>query len=166
MEMYVSRERYEELCPSAPSDAYDRFAWDAQRYSDNATMTVDGVKKLQIAFPTDEDDAEAVERCMCAVINALTEVDTARQAVNSASGYIETESGYRSANVKSISAGGESITYGGDASTESDVAKAARSNGELKSYVMGIIENYLRMTKDDNGVNLLFGGCYPVRRWC
>lgn len=166
MEMYVTAERFAQLYPSAPSDAYTRFAWDAQRYIDNATMTVDGVKKLQYAFPTDEDDAEAVQRCMCAVINALAEVDAARTAVNAAGGYVETESGYRSANVKSISAGGESITYGSDSSSESDVAKAARSNGELKTYVLSIIENYLRGTRDDNGVNLLYGGRYPVGRWC
>lgn len=166
MEMYVTAERFAELYPSAPSDAYTRFAWDAQRYIDNATMTVDGTKKLQYAFPTDEDDAEAVQRCMCAVINALSEVDAARTTVNAAGGYVQMDGGYRSANVKSISAGGESITYGSDASTESDVIRAARSNGELKAYVLSIIESYLRGVTDDNGVNLLYGGRYPVGRWC
>ena len=166
MEMYATAEKFAALYPSAPSDAYTRFAWDAQRYIDNATMTVDGVKKLQYAFPTDEDDAEAVQRCMCAVINALSEVDAARTAVNAAGGYIATDSGYRSANVKSVSAGGESITYGSDSATESDIARAARSNGELKSYVLSIIEGFLRGTKDDNGVNLLYGGRYPLGGWC
>lgn len=166
MTYYVSAEKFAELFPNAASDAYDRFVWDAQKYVDNATMTVDGTKKLQIAFPTDEDDAEAVQRCVSAVINALSEVDAARQAANAASGYVSTENGYRSANIRSVSAGGESITYAADDAIETDVAKAAKSNGELKAYVMTIVESYLRGVQDDNGVNLLFGGCYPVRRWC
>lgn len=159
MSYYATAEEFAALYPNESADTYDQFAWYAQKYIDNATSGVDGVKKLQVAFPTDENDAETVQRCFCAVIVALREIDDAKNAQANASGYIQTANGVQSASVRSLSAGGESITFGTD--TESAISKAARSNGETKAYVYGVIESYLRGTHDDNGVNLLYGGRYP-----
>lgn len=161
MEYYATKAEFTSLYPNARSDAYDRFAWDAQRYIDNATTTLDGVKKLVVAFPTDEDDAETVKRCECALINALDEVDAIRQAATAASSYVSTGSGYVSQGIRSISAGGESITYGADAGAETDEVRAAKSASSLKQFAYSIIESYLRGVQDANGVNLLYGGCYP-----
>lgn len=165
MTYYASAEDFSELYPNASADAYQRFAWEAQRKLDNATLTVDGVKKLQVAFPESEDDAETVRRCMCAVINSLAQIDAAEAAANAASGYVETEGGYHSANVRSISAGGESITFGTDAAAEGEIARAAKSESAKKKYITGVIEEYFRGVTDANGVNLLYGGAYP-RRFC
>lgn len=159
MNYYATAEEFAAYYPNEPAETYERFAWYAQKYIDNATSGVDGVKKLQIAFPTDEDDEEAVKRCFCAVVIALREIDDARTAQANASGYVQTTNGMQSASIRSLSAGGESITFGAD--VESAISKAARSNGETKSYIVGVIESYLRGTHDDNGVNLLFGGRYP-----
>lgn len=164
MEYYATQEEFASLYPNASENAYTRFAWDAQRMLDNATSTVDGVKKLKVAFPESEEDAETVVRCMCAVINALDEVDAAKAAANAAGTYVNTDNGYVTAGIRSISAGGESITYGVDSGAETDVLRAAKSGSALKQYVYGIIETYLRGAADANGVNLLYGGCYPVRR--
>lgn len=161
MEYYATAEKFASLYPNARADAYTRFAWNAQKYLDNATTTVDGVKKLQIAFPTDEDDAESVQRCMCAVINALDEVDAVRANATAASTYVNVGSGYASAGIRSVSAGGESITYGTDAGAETDAVRAAKSDTALAQYVTSIIESYLRGTTDKNGCNLLYGGRYP-----
>ena len=79
----------------------------------------------------------------------------------SASGYTQTAAGVISNSVRSVSAGGESITYGADSNADSELTKAAKSNGELKAYMFGIARHYLSGVSDDNGVNLLFGGCYP-----
>lgn len=161
MTYYVSLEEYLQINPNGTEAIYNQFAWDAQKYLDNATSGVDGVKKLAIAFPTDEDDAETVKRCMVAVIDALNEVNTIKAGMISANGYVSTGAGLISKSVKSVSAGGESISYGADSSTETDAVRAAKSNGELKSYVFGVIRHYLDGVSDDNGVFLLFGGCYP-----
>ena len=152
--MYATAEQFAEWYPNAPADAYDRHGWNAQKYMDNATNTVDGVKKLQIAFPTDEDDAEAVARCFCAIVNALAEVEQAKAAV----GFTETENGIRPNAIRSVSAGSESISYDAGAS---DLMKAAGSTSALKAYIGEIVEEYLRGIADDNGVNLLYGGRYP-----
>lgn len=165
MEMYATAEKFAQLYPSAPNETYERYAWDAQKALDNATTTVDGVKKLRVAFPTDEDDAEAVQRAFCAVVNALREIDDAKTAATAASGYVQTEGGYVSGAIRSISAGGESISYGADASAETDITRAAKSTGATKNYLRELIEGYLRGAKDDNGINLLYGGSYQ-RRWC
>lgn len=163
IQYYASAEDFAELYPNASADAYERFAWDAQKAIDNATLTVDGVKKLRIAYPEREDDAEAVRRCMCALINTLSLIDAAEAAANAASGYVETSDGYHSANVRSISAGGESITFAADAAAESEVTRAAKSEGAKRKYITGVIERYLRGACDANGVNLLYGGAYPRR---
>lgn len=161
MEMYATKAEYESLYPNAPSDSYDRFSWSAQKYIDNATTTVDGVKKLQKAFPSNEDDAEAVKRCECAIINALSEIDAMRAAMNAANAYTDTGNGFISSTVKSLSAGGESVTYGMSAETTTDLVNAARSVAMQSQYVNGIISDYLRGVSDANGVSLLFGGRYP-----
>ena len=137
MTYYASAEDFAGLYPNASADAYTRFAWEAQKRIDNATLTVDGVKKLQVAFPDNEDDAEAVRRCMCAVINALSQIDAAEAAANAASGYVATGDGFHSANVRSISAGGESITFGADTAAEGEVARAAKSEGAKKEIHFG-----------------------------
>lgn len=152
--MYATEGQFAEWYPNAPTDAYSRYGWSAQKYMDDATNTVDGVKKLQVAFPTDEGDAETVARCFCAIVNALAEVEQAKAAV----GFVTTENGIRPNAIRSISAGSESVSY--DAG-ESEVMKAAGSPYALKAYVNEIMEEYLRGTADDNGVNLLFGGRYP-----
>lgn len=157
--MYATLEQFLQYEPDMTADDYNKYSWSATKWVDNVTTGIDGVKKLRVAFPSDEASAETVSRCFCAVIRALKEVDDARAAQASASGYISTENGFQPAAVKSISAGGESITFGTDAT--SDLAKAASSMSGMKSYINGIVDNYLRGVQDDNGVNLLFGGFYP-----
>lgn len=161
MTYYVSLEEYLRINPNGTEATYNHFAWDAQRYLDNATAGVDGVKKLAVAFPTNEDDAETVKRCMCALIDTLDEINQIKSGMISANGYVSTSAGLISKSVKSVSAGGESISYGADGSTETDVVRAAKSNSELKSYVFGVIRHYLDGICDDNGVFLLYGGRYP-----
>lgn len=161
MEMYVTAEEFAEMYPSADAGTYDKYAWDAQRYLDSATMCVDGTKKLKYAFPEDEDDAEAVKRCMGAMIMALDEVGKAHDAMAQAGGYKTTTAGVISNSVRSVSAGGESITYGVDANAKTEAQAAAQSNSALKAYMFGIVRHYLSGVSDDNGVRLLYGGRYP-----
>lgn len=166
MTYYASAEDFATLYPDESAGTFERYAFDAQRAIDDATMTIDGTKKLRVAFPTDEEDAETVRRCMCAVVFQLSKIDEARAAATAAGTYVATESGYHAGTIRSISAGGESITFGDDSGTESDIAAAAKSQSAAKQYIAGIIRGYFAGTRDGNGVNLLYGGFYPGRRQC
>ena len=126
MTYYLSASEFAAMYPNKDAGMYNKFAWDAQKYIDSATMTVDGVKKLQYAFPIDEDDEEAVKRCMGAIIVALDDVDEAREAMSRAGGYTSTTAGVVSNNVRSVSAGGESISYGVDANAKTEAQTAAQ----------------------------------------
>ena len=52
-----------------PEPDFNRLGWDSCKKIDNATTGVDNVKELKIAFPTDEDDAEAVISCVCELLS-------------------------------------------------------------------------------------------------
>ena len=70
---YIDYEYYKSLYgeKAIQETDFNRFLWDAEREIDKATSGVDGVRKLQIAFPTSDYDAEAVKRCICALIEFL-----------------------------------------------------------------------------------------------
>ena len=73
---------------------------------------MDNVKKLKIAFPTDEDDAEAVKRCVCELLTIAYKIEQAEARVETSQGYITLEDGtVMSKQVASKSAGNESISY-------------------------------------------------------
>ena len=60
---YIDYEYYKNLFgeKAIPEQDFNRLVWDSCKKIDNATTGVDNVKKLKIAFPKDEDDAEAVK---------------------------------------------------------------------------------------------------------
>ena len=66
---YVDYEYYKTLYGEKAIQETDfkRLLWDAEREIDKTTSGVDGVRKLQVAFPTNEEDAETVKRCVCAL---------------------------------------------------------------------------------------------------
>ena len=144
---------------------FSRLAWDACRRMDALTTGVDGVRKLKVAFPTDEDDAETVKRCACELVDILYQVKQAEETAKIASGYVETENGLQGKVISSVSAGNESISYavGKSATAETWLDKALSDSAELDKKISGTIREYLSGISDANGVNLLFMGRYPYR---
>ena len=70
--------RYKTLYPDGPDEsAFDRLRWEARRIMDRATTGLDGVRKLAVAPPVREDDAEAVERCEAALPHLRRQPDLA-----------------------------------------------------------------------------------------
>ena len=57
---YVDYEYYKTLYgeKAIPETDFNRLLWDAEREIDKATSGVDNVRKLKVAFPTNEEDAE------------------------------------------------------------------------------------------------------------
>lgn len=163
---YVDYEYYKSLYgeKAATEDVFNRFSWECCRKLDLHTTGIDGIKKLKIAFPTDEDDAEAVKRCMCKLIQISNDLEIARERVASAQGYIEREDGtVMNKLVSSVSAGNESISYqnSGSCTGATLVDKALADKTVEEQLYKDAIYEYLSGVTDANGVNLLYMGQYP-----
>lgn len=135
--------------------AFSRLSYDACRLIDNHTTGADRVKKLRRAFPTDEDDAEAVKRCGCKLVYLMTQMEAAEQSI----GYEATENGIRGKIISSVSAGNESISYAVGNATMID--KALADPAVKEKLFRDTIREYLSGVADANGVNLLYMGVYP-----
>ena len=145
--MYVDYEFYKTLYGTTVDEkVFNRLIWNAEKLVKNAVTGVDGRCKLDFAFPDVAYDAEAVKRCECALVDIMAKIEKA-----------ETEA-EGNKTVKSVSAGNESISY----DTGIGLIGKVLSNKSAQSRLYAdTINEYLRGTKDKNGVNLLFGGAYP-----
>lgn len=145
--MYVDYAFYKTLYGTTVDETvFNRLIWNAEKLVKNAVTGVDGRCKLDFAFPDVAYDAEAVKRCECALVDIMAKIEKA-----------ETEA-EGNKTVKSVSAGNESISY----DTGSGLIGKVLSNKSAQARLYAdTINEYLRGTKDKNGVNLLFGGAYP-----
>lgn len=134
---------------------FNRLAWDAEREIDKATSGVDNVRKLKVAFPTNDEDAEVVKRCFCALVEFLKNMEVAE----SGACYIKDSNGtMHSGIVTSVSAGNESISY---SAKETSISNAIKSESDRNKTLYAFIASRLYGVKDSNGVNLLYVGRYP-----
>lgn len=139
---------------------FKRLLWDAEREIDKATSGVDYVKKLKIAFPTTEHDAETVKRCICQLVNFIYELEKAEKNAFLGHQYIERPDGSMQGRiVTSVSAGNESISYGN--AGENIISTALKSIEEREKVIYSFISSRLTGVPDANGVNLLYNGIYP-----
>lgn len=145
--MYVDYEFYKNLYGTTVDETvFNRLIWNAEKLVKNAVTGVDGRCKLDFAFPDVAYDAEAVKRCECALVNIMAKIEKA-----------ETEA-EGNKTVKSVSAGNESISYDTGSGL---IGKVLSDKSAQAKLYADTINEYLRGTKDKNGVNLLFGGAYP-----
>ena len=145
--MYVDYAFYKTLYGTTVDETvFNRLIWNAEKLVKNAVTGVDGRCKLDFAFPDVAYDAEAVKRCECALVDIMAKIDKA-----------ETEA-EGNKTVKSVSAGNESISYDTGIGL---IGKVLSNKSAQARLYADTINEYLRGTKDKNGVNLLFGGAYP-----
>lgn len=145
--MYVDYAFYKKLYGTTVDETvFNRLIWNAEKLVKNAVTGVDGRCKLDFAFPDVAYDAEAVKRCECALVDIMAKIDKA-----------ETEA-EGNKTVKSVSAGNESISYDTGSGL---IGKVLSDKSAQAKLYADTINEYLRGTKDKNGVNLLFGGAYP-----
>lgn len=162
--MYVDSTYFYTIYPDLQTEGvYEKGCYNAQMYIDDETMTLDGVRKLKEAFPTDTDDVERVKRCWCELCKAAYLVDKEKDAIASASSLTEIGGRIAPSIVTSISSGSESISFGGTNASnyESEYTKAAKSSEGLTALIRSITRMYLAGIRDANGVNLLYRGLYP-----
>lgn len=162
---YVNYEYYSSLydSPTVPEKDFERYAYDAGKKIDLLTTGIDNVKKLKIAFPSDEDDAEAVKRCVVALIDIMYRFRQAEKTLDDARGYVVRADGNLQGKVvSSVSAGNESISYSsGTGSTASIIDKALADKNVQNQMYYDTVAEYLSGVSDANGVNLLYMGRYP-----
>lgn len=158
---YVNYEYYKTLYgdKAVPETDFNRLSWDACRKVDIATTGIDNVKKLKVAFPTDEDDSETVRRCICVLIDMSVQIEKAAQnhvlVSDNATGTVHGKI------VTSRTAGNESISYSAGTSNLTDIEKAAVDSEFKEKLYRDIIREHLSGVVDANNVNLLYMGQYP-----
>lgn len=158
MAAYLTYEEYINYGHSLEEADFNRWSYEAQRYVDQQTTGIDNVKKLKVAFPTDEDNAEAVKRCLANLIDLLNDIARASAAL----GFVTDSNGLMHGAVSSISSGSESISYSTGSDSAGVIQKAATSGMEKTLLITSEIKRYLSGVTDANGVNLLFMGRYPI----
>ena len=163
---YIDYEYYKNLYgENALSESeFSRLLWDAEREIDKATSGVDNVRKLKVAFPTNEEDAETVKRCVCALVEFLKQIEDAERNANSLGQYAERADGSLQGKVvSSVSAGNVSISYAVGKSADTAIGNAIKSLQDKDVTIYAFVASRLHGVSDANGVNLLFGGEYPYR---
>lgn len=160
---YVTYDYYKSIYgeDSMPETDFNRLSWEACRKVDTLTLN-----KLKFAFPTNEDDVEAVRRCVCKLIEIARQIEAANKRVSEGQGYITDESGtLRGKVVSSVSSGSESISYTAKAEGGSTLIDAVLSDKAAQERLYhDTVREYLSLVPDSNGVNLLYAGIpYPRR---
>lgn len=162
--MILNIEEYEEMYGEIPHRAFNRLRQDAMRTINYYTTGVDGFKKLKEAFPTDEDDAATVNRCVYKLINLMLRYEQAEEAAEGTAGYDVTENGLKGKVITSVSSGTESISYATNKADEfTIIGKAVADKAYWKNLLKETVWEYLSGVTDANGVNLLYMGPYPKR---
>lgn len=154
---YVTLDYFNGLYPDAGNiENFADLEWEASRIVDTHTTGIDNVRKLRVAFPRDEYDAEAVKRCICKLIKLLHDIEVAEKS----RGLVQREDGtVTSGVVSSVSSGAESISYATSGGTAIDAAVGDISaRNKLLSQT---VRQMLSGVSDANGVNLLYMGRYP-----
>lgn len=163
---YIDIAYYSGLYGEISETDFNRLSWDAARKLDYFTTGVDNVRKLSVAFPTDEYAAESVRRCCAKLVNLMHQIEQATTAATQAKGYVETENGLRGKVISSVSAGNESISYAVNHQTATEIDKAVSDHAARERLFASTIESYLSGMSDANGVGLLYMGKYPRRLKC
>lgn len=162
---YVTYENYKKIYgdKAIPMGDFQRLSWEASRKVENAATGVDGVNKLKHAFPEEEDAAEAVKRCICAIVTIMAQIEQAEQTARQSQGYVTREDGtMMNKIVTSVSSGSESISYAaaGSAARNTLVDTVLTDKTAQNRLFSDTIRDYLSGVQDANGVNLLFMGKY------
>lgn len=144
------------------AEQFPPLAFEVVRIMAIHTTGIDGYRKLEMAYPVDSYDAEAVMMCACKLVDLLWQISTAEESARTARGVQETANGVRGKAISSMSAGNESISYENSAAAGGTaIDKAVADSMEKKRLMHEVIDTYLSGITDSHGVNLLYMGAYP-----
>ncbi len=161
---YVTYDYYKSIYgeDSMPETDFNRLSWEACRKVDTLTLN-----KLKFAFPTNEDDVEAVRRCVCKLIEIAGQIEAANKRVSEGQGYtVDQATGLMVGKVvTSKTSGSESLSFSTKAEGGSTLIDAVLSDKAAQERLYrDTVREYLSLVPDSNGVNLLYAGIpYPRR---
>ncbi len=162
MASYATYEYYKSIYgENAISESdFNRLSWEACRRIDVLTLN-----KLKFAFPTNEDDAETVKRCVCKLIEISANIEAANKRAADGQGYVTDENGTHGKIVSSVTSGSESVSYTAKSESGITLIDAVLSDKAAQDRLYrDTVREYLAFVPDANGVNLLFAGPYPGKR--
>ncbi len=161
---YVTYDYYKSIYgeDSMPETDFNRLSWEACRKVDTLTLN-----KLKFAFPTNEDDIEAVRRCVCKLIEIAGQIEVANKRVSEGQGYtVDQATGLMVGKVvTSKTSGSESLSFSAKAEGGGTLIDAVLSDKAAQERLYrDTVREYLSLVLDSNGVNLLYAGIpYPRR---
>lgn len=136
---------------------------DFDKYAECASDRIDAITfdRLVNGFPEEERAVTKIKKSVCAVADALYQIDQIKKASMESVGTVTREDGtVVSKAVSSISSGSESISYstGYSGVTESVYGQAAVDKKVENVLIYQIATEYLSGVTDKKGICLLYAG--------
>ena len=152
---YVTYDYYKSIYgeDSMPETDFNRLSWEACNRVDKLTLN-----KLKFAFPINEDDVEAVRRCVCKLIEIAGQIEAANKRVSEGQGYtVDQATGLMVGKVvTSKTSGSESLSFSAKAEGGSTLIDAVLSDKAAQERLYrDTVREYLSLIRDSNGVDLL-----------
>lgn len=138
-----------------PQDSFLKFSEYASDHIDQITFD-----RLIDGLPENERDKTKVQKAVCAVADAIYQIDSIRKASMETVGTVKREDGTVVGKaVSSVSSGAESITYTSGQSGISDIYLQAAMDKKVENAIYyQIAVEYLSGVTDNKGVCLLYAG--------
>ena len=136
---------------------------DFQKYVERSSDRIDAITfgRLVNGFPEEERVVTKVKKAVCAVADALYQIDQIKKASMESVGTVTREDGtVVSKAVSSISSGSESISFsaGSSGGTESIYGQAAIDKKVESVLLYQVATEYLSGVTDKKGICLLYAG--------
>lgn len=136
---------------------------DFPKYAERASDRIDSVTfdRLVNEFPEEERAVTKVKKAVCAVADALYQIDQIKKASMETVGTVTREDGtVVSKSVSSISSGSESISFsaGSSGGSESIYGRAAVDKKVESVLLYQVATEYLYGVTDKKGICLLYAG--------
>ena len=136
---------------------------DFQKYAERASDRIDAITfdRLVNGFLEEERAVTKVKKAVCAVADALYQIDQIKKASMETIGTVTREDGtVVSKAVSSVSSGAESISYvTGTTGSNTDIYSQAAMDKKVENVLLRqIATDYLAGVVDKNGICLLYAG--------
>lgn len=136
---------------------------DFPKYADRASDRIDMITfdRLVDGLPDDERSQTKIKKAVCALADAIYQIDQVKKASMETVGTVVREDGtVVSKAVSSVSSGAESISYvTGTTGSNTDIYSQAAMDKKVENVILRqIATDYLAGVVDKNGICLLYAG--------
>lgn len=136
---------------------------DFTKYSDRASDRIDMITfdRLADGLPDDERSQTKIKKAVCALADAIYQIDQIKKASMETVGTVTREDGtVVNKAVSSVSSGAESISYvTGTSGSNTDIYSQAAMDKKVENVLLRqIVTDYLSGVVDKKGICLLYAG--------